>query len=116
MAVTFVIWIKFWKPLSSECNRSGYSVSAWFKTLPASSNPTFLGLAMQSKTGNLMLALGAVIAVIGLSIMPAGLGPNIADKNLVGVGAAIFCDGCVGRGDGRLHQIKSTAINRAKNS
>jgi hypothetical protein len=50
---------------------------------------------MQSKTGNWMLALSAVIAVIGLSIMPAGLGPNVADKNLVGVGAAIFSMGAM---------------------
>ena len=63
---------------------------------------------MQSKTGNLMLALGAVIAVIGLSIMPAGLGPNIADKNLVGVGAAIFAMGALAAAMGVY--IKSKAL------
>jgi len=48
---------------------------------------------MQSKTGNWMLAIGAVVVVIGLSVMPAGLGQNSPDKNLVGVGAAIFAMG-----------------------
>jgi len=50
---------------------------------------------MQSKTGSLMLALGALIAVIGLVIIPAGLGQDSADHNLVGVGAAVFSMGAL---------------------
>ncbi|HSS97357.1 MAG TPA: hypothetical protein VLK33_10015 [Terriglobales bacterium] len=50
---------------------------------------------MQSKTGNLMMALGAVIAVIGLIVIPAGLGQDSSDKNLVGVGAAVFSMGAL---------------------
>ncbi len=50
---------------------------------------------MQSKTGSWLIALGAVIAVIGLTMVPAGLGQNSADKNLVGVGAAIFSLGAI---------------------
>jgi hypothetical protein len=50
---------------------------------------------MQSKTGNWMIALGAIIAVIGLVVIPAGLGQNSADRNLVGVGAAIFSMGAL---------------------
>lgn len=50
---------------------------------------------MQSKTGNLMLALGALIAVVGLVVIPAGMGQDSADHNLVGVGAAIFSMGAL---------------------
>jgi hypothetical protein len=50
---------------------------------------------MQSKTGNWMMALGAVIAVIGLVVIPAGLGQNSADRNLLGVGATIFSMGAL---------------------
>jgi len=42
-----------------------------------------------------MLALGAVIAVVGLCIIPAGLGQESADRNLLGVGAAIFSMGAM---------------------
>ena len=45
---------------------------------------------MQSRTGNRMMAIAPVIAVIGLSIVPAGLGQNSADRNLIGIGATIF--------------------------
>ena len=48
---------------------------------------------MQSKTGNWVMALGAVIAVIGLVVIPAGLGQESADRNLLGVGATIFSIG-----------------------
>src|SRR5262249_54209683 len=57
---------------------SGYPVAFVKKTSSVPSNPT-LGFAMQSKTGSLMLALGALIAVIGLVIIPAGLGQDSAD-------------------------------------
>ena len=50
---------------------------------------------MQSRTGNSMLALGALIAVVGLSVIPAGLGQNTADRNLLGVGATIFSLGAI---------------------
>ena len=50
---------------------------------------------MQSKTGNWMMALGAVIAVIGLVVIPAGLEQNSADRNLLGVGATIFSMGAL---------------------
>src|ERR1051325_7491615 len=50
---------------------------------------------MQSKTGNLMMVHGAVIAVIGLIVIPAGMGQDSADHNLVGVGAAVFAMGAL---------------------
>ena len=50
---------------------------------------------MQLRTGNWMMALGAMIGVVGLSIMPAGLGPNSADRNLLGLGATIFSMGAL---------------------
>lgn len=50
---------------------------------------------MQSRTGNWMMALGAMIGVVGLSIMPAGLGPNSADRNMLGLGATIFSMGAL---------------------
>jgi hypothetical protein len=50
---------------------------------------------MQSRTGNWMMALGAIIAVIGLSVMPAGFGANSVDRNMVGVGATIFSLGAI---------------------
>jgi len=40
-----------------------------------------------------MMALGSIIALVGLVVMPAGLGQDNPDKNLVGVGAAIFSIG-----------------------
>src|SRR4051794_21545924 len=48
---------------------------------------------MQSKTGNLMMAIGAIIGVIGLAVIPAGFGQGSADRSLVGIGAAIFSMG-----------------------
>ncbi len=42
-----------------------------------------------------MMAVAAVIAVIGLSIVPAGFGENSADRNLIGIGATIFSLGSV---------------------
>lgn len=41
------------------------------------------------------MALGAIIGVIGLSIMPAGLGPNSVDRNMLGLGATIFSMGAL---------------------
>jgi hypothetical protein len=50
---------------------------------------------MQSRTGNWMIAIGAIVAVIGLSVMPAGFGQNSPDRNLLGLGATIFSMGTV---------------------
>ena len=50
---------------------------------------------MQSRTGNWMMAMGAIISVVGLSIMPAGLGANSADRNMLGLGATIFSMGAL---------------------
>lgn len=50
---------------------------------------------MQSRTGNWIMAVASVIAVIGVSIVPAGLGENSPDRNLIGIGATIFSLGAV---------------------
>ncbi len=50
---------------------------------------------MQARTGNWMMAIGAIIAIIGLSVMPAGFGPNSADRNLLGAGATVFSLGAI---------------------
>jgi hypothetical protein len=63
---------------------------------------------MQSKTGNWMMALGSIIALVGLVVMPAGLGQDNPDKNLIGVGAAIFSMGLFAAALGLY--IKSKAL------
>jgi len=63
---------------------------------------------MQSKTGNWMMALGSIIALVGLVVMPAGLGQDNPDKNLLGVGASIFSMGLLAAALGLY--IKSKAL------
>jgi len=50
---------------------------------------------MPSRTGKFIMAVAAVIAVIGLCIVPAGLGENSADRNLIGIGSTIFSLGAI---------------------
>jgi len=69
---------------------------------------------MQSKTGNWMMALGALIAVIGLIVIPAGLGQDTADGNLVGVGAAIFSLGALLAAMGLYFKSKATQSTEQK--
>jgi len=49
---------------------------------------------MQSRTGNWMIGIGAVVGFLGLCTLPAGLGEN-GDHTLFGVGAAIFSLGAM---------------------
>ena len=69
---------------------------------------------MQSKTGNLMMALGAIIAVIGLVVIPAGLGGDSADRNLLGVGATIFSLGAFVGAMGLYIKAKALQSNGQK--
>ncbi len=50
---------------------------------------------MQSRTGNWIMTVGALIALVGLTVIPAGLGQNSTDRNLVGVGATVFSLGTI---------------------
>src|SRR6476646_2516289 len=69
---------------------------------------------MQSKAGNWMMALGAVIAVIGLVVIPAGLGQNSADRNMLGVGATIFSLGALMAAMGLYIKAKAQPFTRQK--
>ncbi len=48
---------------------------------------------MQSRMGSWMMAIGVIIGIAGLSLMPAGFGENSPDRNMIGAGAAIFAIG-----------------------
>jgi hypothetical protein len=54
---------------------------------------------MPSKTSNWMMIVGAFIVLLGICIMPAGLGEN-GDKNLLGGGAGIFSLGILALASG----------------
>jgi hypothetical protein len=69
---------------------------------------------MQSKAGNWMMALGAIIAVIGLVVIPAGLGQDSADRNLLGVGATIFSLGAFTAAMGLYIKAKALQSNGQK--
>ncbi|HEY1264183.1 MAG TPA: hypothetical protein VGF06_11720 [Terriglobales bacterium] len=49
---------------------------------------------MTSKTGNWMIALGAVVAFLGLITLPSALGDH-GDRNMIGLGGAVFSLGAV---------------------
>jgi hypothetical protein len=48
---------------------------------------------MQAKTGNWMVGAGAVIAVLGLLLLPSALLENSGDRNLLGIGMTVFAIG-----------------------
>ena len=48
---------------------------------------------MQSRMGSWMMAIGVIIGIAGLAIMPAGFGENSPDRNMIGAGASIFAIG-----------------------